>query len=286
MKKDKADEIYRQIMQGSLKQGIAVLEGGPLVPFLKEEFYTKFIYIGLCMSGHMKGSYDYGDFYFKAGDICWLLPSHVMRVGELSSDYSVLSVFVDVDFFQKMDRMGNLPRYCYPFFVTTLSLPPQHFELMLSGFRMIGLLVDSSIAHRDELICKLVDLLAVMGDECIVEQCPDLLKKQKMHVLLFENFYNAILQHYRQSREVAYYARLQSLTPKYFAKVIKEVTGRSASDWINGYVMVQARWLLQHDHKKTIKQIAYQLGFSEQASFTRFFKENTGLSPSEYRAQN
>ncbi|MCR4582352.1 MAG: helix-turn-helix domain-containing protein [Prevotella sp.] len=81
----------------------------------------------------------------------------------------------------------------------------------------------------------------------------------------------------------AFYARLLSLTPKYFATVIKQTTGLSATQWINNYVIVQAKWMLQHEHHKTVQQIAHQLGFSEQASFSRFFKLHNGVSPTEYR---
>ncbi len=154
---------------------------------------------------------------------------------------------------------------------------------MLCGFHMLGELSLYNDPLRDELICKMCDLLAIMGDEFIMQKIPAISKTQKHFLQLFEDFYTAIMQHYRESREVAYYARLQSLTPKYFATAIKQTTGQSASQWINNYVIVQAKWMLQHEHHKTVQQIANHLGFSEQASFSRFFKFHNGMSPTEYR---
>ena len=83
--------------------------------------------------------------------------------------------------------------------------------------------------------------------------------------------------------EVAFYARLHHLTPKYFASLIKAETGISSTEWITNYVIIQAKMLLDSHKEMTVQQISYHLGFSEQASFSRFFKANTGMSPTEYK---
>ncbi len=276
-------ELYRQLMQGEMHDDIIVVEDHQRMPYLGEEYLTNYLYMGLCLSGYSKGQYDYQDYHFKAGDICWLLPNHVMRHDEVSDDYGVLSVFINLSYYQKLSSQGLLPRHYYPFSVTSISLNPQQFELMLNGYRMIGKLASFDHPLRDELICKMCDMLAILGDEFILQNSPAIKKTQKHFIQLFENFYTAILQHYRESREVAYYARLLSLTPKYFATAIKETTGQSASQWINNYVIIQAKWMLQHEHHKTMQQIASQLGFSEQASFSRFFKFHQGMSPTAFR---
>lgn len=47
--------------------------------------------------------------------------------------------------------------------------------------------------------------------------------------------------------------------------------------------MIQAKTLLRHQQQLTVQQIALKLGFSDQAVFSRFFKSNEGISPTEYR---
>ncbi len=276
-------DIYRQIIQGNMQEDIMVMEDHKHMPLLGEEFLIQYLYIGLCISGYAKGQYDYKDFCFKAGDMCWLLPNHVMRYDEASEDYAVLSVFINKAYYQKLDSKGLLPRHYYPFFITTISLDQQQSELILNGFQMIGKMASIDHPQRDELICKMCDVIATLCDEFIVQKTPSVSDMQKHYFQLFEHFYTDLLQHYRESREVSFYAHRQSLTPKYFATVIKQTTGKSASQWINNYVIVQAKWILQHGHDKTVQQIANQLGFSEQASFSRFFKSNTGVTPTAYR---
>ena len=100
---------------------------------------------------------------------------------------------------------------------------------------------------------------------------------------LSPQFNDAVIEHYRHSREVSFYARMFHLSPKYFSTLIKQETGISAGEWIDHYVVLQAKALLTRQRDLSIQQVAYQLGFNEQASFSRFFKKNTGLSPTEFR---
>lgn len=100
---------------------------------------------------------------------------------------------------------------------------------------------------------------------------------------IFTSFYHAIEQNYRESREVCFYADLQHLAPKHFATIIKQQTGTGALQWINSYVIIQAKSMLRHHRQMTIQEITNHLGFPDQAPFSRFFKMNTGLSPTEYR---
>ncbi len=278
-------QLYHRLMHGGMHEDIIVVEDNQRAPVMSEEYRTQYFYMGLCISGYMKGQYDYKDFHFKAGDICWLLPNHVMRHDEVSNDYSVLSVFVNTSCYQKLKQQGGLPLHYYPFLVTNISLDAQQFELMHQGYRMLGELAAYDHARRDELLCKMCDMLAIIGDDLILQKCPAIRKTQKHHLQLFESFYTDIVNHYRESHEVAYYAHRLSLTPKYFATVIKDSTGQSALQWINQHIMVQARWMLQHEYQKTVQQISNQLGFSEQASFSRFFRTHYGMTPTEYREQ-
>ncbi len=278
-----SSEIYHQVMEGSMQENIIILEDVRKMPLMHIEYLTKHVYIGMCVSGYARGIYDYKEYYFKAGDICWLLPGHVMRNDECSDDYRVMSVFIKKSYFEELQQLGSLPRYYYPFFVATISLTPPQFQIMQTGFRMVGQLATCDNRHRDELVCKMCDILATLGDEFIIHQHPEILKPQKMHIRLFEQFYEDVTKNFSKSHEVAYYANLLSLTPKYFAKVILQVTGQRASEWINNYIIVRAKWMLIHEHLKTIQQISQQLGFSEQASFSRFFKDHTGVTPTAYR---
>jgi AraC-like DNA-binding protein len=64
--------------------------------------------------------------------------------------------------------------------------------------------------------------------------------------------------------------------------LIKKTSGRSAMDWINDYVIMEAKNLLRYS-EMSIQEISEYLNFSNQSFFAQYFKRVTGCSPSDYR---
>ena len=90
--------------------------------------------------------------------------------------------------------------------------------------------------------------------------------------------------HYRESREVKYYADLLNLTPKYLARVVRTTTnGLLPAKWIEQYVTAQAKRLIEARATQTLQETAYMLGFTEPTSFYRYFKRVVGMTAKQYR---
>ena len=87
---------------------------------------------------------------------------------------------------------------------------------------------------------------------------------------------------YKQSRDVAFYADRLCITSKHLSQVVKEVSGKSALDIIEEYVITECKALLLST-TMTIQQISDSLNFTTQSVFGKYFKRVTGISPSEYR---
>lgn len=96
------------------------------------------------------------------------------------------------------------------------------------------------------------------------------------------DFMRLVHAHHRQERSVGFYADKLFISPKYLSMIVKEVTGRSAAEWIDELVLLEAKNLLRFSGK-SIQQIAYELNFPNQSSFGKYFKHLTGLSPSQYQ---
>ncbi len=275
------EEINLRAREDRLEQDIVVLEEVNSVPVLNTEYHTHYYYIGMCLSGRTVGQYNYRDTDFKAGDICWIMPDHIISHQYVSDDYRVLSIYISKSLFQKFKDHGALGKFHYPMKAVIVSLQPEQFDLIANGFKMMGKLAALEHPQRIEMLCSMCHIISSVCDEFIRQQQPHFSQQKSPNEELFERFYETLVSDYRISREVAYYADKFCLTPKYFATVIKHTTGIPASEWINRYVIVEAKWLLRT--KKSIQQIGLYLGFSEQASFSRFFKANTKMTPSEYR---
>ena len=101
---------------------------------------------------------------------------------------------------------------------------------------------------------------------------------------LFERFVRAITESYKQERSVAYYADKMFLTAKHLSTAVKEVSGKTAGEWIDSLVILEAKALLKSS-EMSIQEISDELHFANQSFFGKYFKHHTGMSPKEYRKQ-
>lgn len=97
-----------------------------------------------------------------------------------------------------------------------------------------------------------------------------------------QEFMRLLGVHHAHSRDIGFYADKLHISPKYLSHLIKEHTGKSASDWIGEFVVREAKNMLRYSNKN-VQQVAYALNFSTQSSFGKYFKHITGMSPTEYQ---
>ena len=100
----------------------------------------------------------------------------------------------------------------------------------------------------------------------------------------FRQFTELLGEHYKHERSVGFYARQLCITPKYLTTLIKRISGKSVSEWIDNYVILEAKTLLKYSNM-SVQEIAYYLNFTNQSFFGSYFKRNAGMSPSQYKAK-
>ena len=100
----------------------------------------------------------------------------------------------------------------------------------------------------------------------------------------FRQFTELLGEHYKHDRSVGFYARQLCITPKYLTTLIKRISGKSVSEWIDNYVILEAKTLLKYSNM-SVQEIAYYLNFPNQSFFGSYFKRNAGMSPSQYKAK-
>lgn len=98
---------------------------------------------------------------------------------------------------------------------------------------------------------------------------------------IYKLFMQSVQKNYMHERSITYYAGVLCISPKYLSQVIKNVTGRLASEWIADYVILEAKALLK-SNKYTVQQVCDILNFANQSFFGKYFKRKTGVSPKAY----
>lgn len=97
-----------------------------------------------------------------------------------------------------------------------------------------------------------------------------------------EKFIVMVQQNFRKERFLDFYASKMDVTTKHLSRTIKELTGFSAVEWIDRYVILEAKVLLKSTNL-TIQQISDELNFGSQSFFGKYFKKHTGVSPKKFR---
>jgi AraC-like DNA-binding protein len=99
---------------------------------------------------------------------------------------------------------------------------------------------------------------------------------------IYSAFLEAVGKHYKVERKVSFYADILCITSKHLSQVVKEVSGRTASEIIEDYVITEIKALLLSTNM-TIQQISDYLNFPSQSVFGKYVKRVTGISPKGYK---
>ncbi len=99
---------------------------------------------------------------------------------------------------------------------------------------------------------------------------------------LFVEFNRLLLADFCEHHEVSYYAQRMGISSRYLSMIVKQVSHTTVAAYINQHLMLEACWLLKTS-EHNIQEISDLLHFADQASFSKFFKRQKGLSPLQYR---
>lgn len=253
------------------------------MPVVGEIFVSPSYVICIGHSGTLEAEYDMKRVTFRGQEVSVVYPNHVLLAKNVSPDYHATIIVVSPAVFNVLSGhaafAGRFDYELYPSFRLTDS---QYADLMamVAALRAVSHI---KLRKRMEVLqSQLVILLILLNTFRTDVNGAMQLKSRKTISRLF---YESIVEHGHAHRDVAYYANLFCLTPKYFSAIVRNETGQSASHWIRYYVIAQAKLLMIRNPHASLQQISDEMGFSEQSNFSRFFKRETGITPDKWRQQ-
>lgn len=102
---------------------------------------------------------------------------------------------------------------------------------------------------------------------------------------LFTDFIQLVSQYAPEHHTIDYYASRLCLTPRYLSSIIKQVSGKSAKQWIDDALVTRIKIDLKHTDKP-IARICDDMNFPNPSFLTKFFKRMTGMTPSQFQSNN
>ena len=242
--------------------------------------------------GHFHIDFNLKTYDVHEGSLLVTVPGNIIRVGQVAEDrlagielvYVVLSKqFISglqLDFnkvFQ--DSVQMLENPC-------IVLNQEQLALAESYFLLAKQVVGSSLSNKRNIIGGLLSSLSYMTEDIwtgqLVEKGQPLVDSSARAALTYDRFMKLVTEYHNRERGMQFYADKLCLTPKYLSKIVKEASGRSGPEWIDAFVILEAKNLLRYSDE-SIKEIAYKLNFPSASVFNKFFKANTDLIPSDYR---
>ena len=246
--------------------------------------------IGVGTEGETSVSFNLHEFKLKKDSIFIFTPKNVLQVN--SQQYFKADVIaISPDFMRRI----NIDKNMMPLFLKfvenpALTLTPEESRSMRGMIAQIERETRGPETHFSfDIVSGLIAAtIYKVGDimyHYLAEHPEGQNNSHNRAEEYFKQFTHLLGEHFREERSVGFYARQLCITPKYLTTLIKRISGQSVSEWIDNYVILEAKTLLKYS-TMSIQEIAYYLNFPNQSFFGSYFKRNTGMSPSQYKAQN
>lgn len=248
---------------------------------LKSQFFR----IGFCRRGTLQVDFGLETFTHRKDTIHFNFPGQLFSLSHVSSDMYSYYILFTAAFMEPLLSAASLQRQ-YPFLDYT-GVP--FFQLSATEARDIEgyfLEIDREVKidnpDKADAIRSLINLILIHSKRSYIRQQLTTRYEGENSSSLVSRFKKLVARHFIKSRTVASYASRLSVTPKHLARIVKEETGRTPSDFIDDMLMMEIKALLRHS-ELTISEIAYQLDFTDPSHLTKFFKKHQGQSPLAYR---
>lgn len=138
--------------------------------------------------------------------------------------------------------------------------------------------------RKDEVLVSYLKILLVTATRIKLEQ-QSVQDSETVNIkqqFVIQNLKNAIEDNFRTKHSASDYADLLNQTPASLARITKNHFNKTLSDLITERIIIEAKREL-YLTDKTIKEIAYELGYEDEYYFSRLFKNKTDISPQIYR---
>ena len=236
----------------------------------------------VCVSGTLELEINLQPVVMKSPYVLWFSANCAVRILRRSEDFCCIGILLSRDYWKsvllKESALGMIA--VRNFFMAigeeekTMFFQVYELLKLYSGSEKRGKSWRQVVSH---LIVGWLYMLRDVGEICMEDK-----RVKSRGERLFYDFLELVYRNYKECRWVGFYAERLSVTPRYLTTVVRQVSGKSASRWIEEYTVLEAQILLS-DSRLSIKDIAYALHFNDQSLFSKYFKRIEGISPEKYR---
>lgn len=253
-------------------------------------FRINYVTFLLIINGEFEMEIDYKKYKFGKNTWIGISPMNIISSHHISNNLYCYLTMISQDFIENTiisnktiptSHMININLRENP----GLSLSEKEtITLKESIDRVLYYMKGEHYFKRDVIQNSLLNYLLEMGNIILgkvnfdsKEQLYSVSRKE----VLTQQFLQLLRENGKSEHSPSYYSAKLCISTKYLSLLLKETTGKTAKDWIAQNTVIEAKILLKVPGT-TIQTVSDELHFYDQASFTKFFKKNVGITPKKY----
>ncbi len=239
-----------------------------------------------CHKGKFQAVFEGKEYKVEAGQILIYTEDRIIHEFLTSGDAEITIVGYTWDIIEdtRSISMALWPMVDYVMGDAVIKLSNDHIrwlEYLLS--HMKSLCASENMLFKDELMQTWAQALLYEFIRLISNDIRSITPKDTSRSNeIVRTFFDILATRHGRMRSVSKVAEMMNLSPKYLSRIIKKATGEKPMFHIHEYMMRAIDQELRYTDK-TIKEIAFQQRFPSLAFFGKFVKQQTGMSPSDYR---
>lgn len=246
----------------------------------RHDFYT----IVLVKSGKGEHVIDFNAYAIEQQQIFFINPGqvHQMKEEEATQGYAItFSVPFLIHNAIQLEFIENLNLFHEFGYAPPLALSKEDLSKLVEYAEEMIQVNSEALTYKYETLGALLKLLLIRCNQACTVNVEEHTVVDSAHQLL-SSYKQLLDSKYKEWHGVSEYAEELHVSADHLNRVIKGLTGKTAKEHIQSRITVAAKRLLFFSSLSN-KELAWELGFSEPANFSAFFKKCTGLSPSEFR---
>lgn len=244
-----------------------------------------------CRQGHFKCTINLKEYEIHDGMLVVNIPNNIIQLEPIESGDELVELTIMAVSPKYMNTLSSDLDKIFIDALNILKSPimemgPKEVDIALQYFKLFDNVINTDSEYRNDSVRYLfTSIFYLIGGMLmkrlrIEEENDDQISTR--HKSVFESFIELVEKYHNKERSVRFYADKLCITPKYLSQIIKNMSGFSAPEVINKYVILEAQHLLRHTDL-SIKEISDQLNFPTTSYFYKYFKTHTGYTPNSYR---
>ncbi|CDB98224.1 putative uncharacterized protein [Bacteroides sp. CAG:443] len=255
--------------------------------FLSDLVKVDALLLVFCVKGKASLCINGDTYMIHPNDLLVCVPNIVFERSMISIDFEMRGVVLSPEYMKNM-VLFECSSWSFRSFVEkhpVLSLNEEEAKLFRQYYDLLyEKMTRAPRKHQKELFDALLEMFHYDFYDTMERFYNENPKTFSSSEVLFRNFLDLLNTPGNNCRKVAYYADKLHVSPKYLSAVCKEVSGQTAFDLVNQYVLKNVKYMLQWS-PKSIKEIAMELDFPNLSFFGKYVKRYLGVSPKQYREQ-